>query len=48
MEKEFVGSIVIRAEGFALYKRSLHVLSEARRVLLFMRASEDSSSTLKV
>jgi hypothetical protein len=48
MEKVFVGSIVIRAEGFELYKRALHVLSEARRVLLFKKASEHPSSTLSV
>jgi galactokinase len=35
LEKRFVGSIVIRCEGFKLKQRALHVLSEARRVYTF-------------
>jgi galactokinase len=31
----FVGSMVIKADGFKLYARTKHVLSEARRVLQF-------------
>ena len=40
MEAHFVGSIVIRAEGFELYKRANHVISEARRVYMFMGVAE--------
>ncbi|KAJ3411344.1 galactokinase [Chytridiales sp. JEL 0842] len=35
MEAKFVGSIVIRCEGFQLKKRTRHVFSEARRVYQF-------------
>ncbi|KAJ3117232.1 galactokinase [Phlyctochytrium bullatum] len=35
LEAKYVGSIVIRADGFKLKKRARHVLSEARRVFQF-------------
>lgn len=44
MEAQFVGSIVIQAAGFELYKRAKHVFSEARRVHLFKNVAESSSS----
>lgn len=44
----FIGAIVIRADGFALYSRAMHVLTEARRVLQFQKvSSEDSPDVLK-
>ena len=44
MEAFYIGSIVIRADGFELYKRAKHVLSEARRVFLFKMVSEDPTA----
>jgi hypothetical protein len=44
MEAHFIGSIVIRSNGFELYKRAKHVFSEARRVYLFKTVAESSDS----
>jgi hypothetical protein len=46
MSKRFIGSIVIRANGFELYKRAKHVFSEARRVFLFQKVCQDPSANL--
>ena len=50
MEATYVGKIVIRADGFELYKRAKHVFSEAKRVFEFYNTASKpmSSNLLKV
>lgn len=44
MENRYIGSIVIRTNGFELYKRAKHIFSEARRVYVFKDVAASSSS----